>query len=149
MYIKYIILFPFVNSFNITLVKYPLLIFVAFVIYQLYKHVLLPMRVRNKYKAYPNVYVRSNFIPIIGEADKYIEDSKKGRATYYHQIEYALQLKGYDIRLSVLGDNIIFNMFSLKALKEFQEVCPSSIDRKGIPTKSFGKLFPNWALHYH
>lgn len=106
-----------------------------------------PVGIRARYKKYRNVYVRDKFIPLIGEADKYIEDSKKGRATYYHLIEYALELKGIDIRLSILGDNIIFNMFSLNSLKEFQNLCPGSIDRKGIPTKSFGKLFPSCSIH--
>jgi hypothetical protein len=49
------------------------------------------------------VYVSDRFIPLFGDAVKYLDDEKAERVRYYHIIQYGVQLKGYDLRLSVLG----------------------------------------------
>jgi len=127
--------------------KYALIGVLAFVGYNVYSLILLPLMARGRFAKFRNVHVSPKFTPVLGDADKYIEDMNNGKATHYHQIEYALNLKGVDLRVSTMGRLIIVNLFSAKAIKEFQEKCPGFIDRRSIANTSFGKMFPGSALH--
>ena len=78
-----------------------------------------------------------------------MEDIQQGKVNYYHQLEYALELKNIDIRVSFVASSIYINFFSIKSMREFIKKCPKYIDRHNIAHSGFGKLFPKALMHDH
>ena len=124
------------------IVKYLVLAIFLLFAYNFYLFIIKPFWYRSYYSKFSNVYVSENFIPLVGDAKKYLEDTKNGKVRYYHQIEYALKLSKYDLRLFTAGSMTIINVTSARAFKEFLEKIPEFFDRRSLAHKSFGKICP-------
>ncbi|CAI2365110.1 unnamed protein product [Moneuplotes crassus] len=118
----------------------------AFLVYNL-KFIFKPYFSRRRFKKYKNVYMYDKAPFVIGDASRYMEDMKKNRVNFYHQIEYAMELKDIDFRVSFIADRTFINVFSMRALKEFVQKVPKFIDRKSLANVGFGKIFPRSSVH--
>lgn len=128
------------------LCKYSLLSLLAFVGYFSYKLIFKQILVKRYYRRFKNVFVEDNVYSVFGDAKKYREDIKNGRVKHYHQIEYALALKGYDFRIFTAGNIYFITLVSQNAFKEFINRVPHFIDRRSMAHRSFGKVCPQSLL---
>ena len=111
------------------------------VAYLAYIYLISPLFAIRRYRKYENVYINEKFIPVVGEGAMYREDLKNGKASYYHQIEFANKMKGLDLKLAVFADRISFYLLSNQALQEFQNLSPEFIDRSDFSRGPLGKVF--------
>lgn len=126
-----------------TTIFYTSILLVLFLAFNVYKFIIKPYLLKRKYRKYHNVYMYPKAPPLVGDAIRYLQDMKAGKVNYHHQIQYALDLKGYDFRLSNMADKTYLNIYSLEATREFIQKSPKFIDRKSIARMSFGKMFPD------
>ena len=126
-----------------TVAKYLMLATFLLFAYNFYLFIIRPLWYRSYFSKYSNVYVSEKFVPLIGDAKKYIDDAKNGKCRIYHQIEYALKLPEYDFRLFTAGSIAILNINSIRAFKEFLEKIPKFIDRRSLAHRSFGRICPS------
>lgn len=126
--------------------KHLLILVVPVLTYYIYLFIVAQWLSRRHFKRFPNVYVTEKFVPLFGDAKKFKEDLSNNRAKHYHQIEYALSLKGYDFRAFIVGNVSILYLISQKSFTEFMSRTPEYLDRMDMSDKSFGKICPHALL---
>jgi cytochrome P450 len=121
------------------LTKYALYLVLGLVAYFVYELGIKPWRERRYYSQFANVTMKSNFVPLMGDFQDYIQDIKNDRPHYHKMIETATEVSKYDFRLTHENKRALLVAQSEQARKEMKALIPSKIDRE-VWLYSFGKL---------
>ncbi|CAI2366350.1 unnamed protein product [Moneuplotes crassus] len=112
------------------LLKIILYLLLALVVYIGYIGFYIPIKARRKYSQFKNVHVSQKFIPLLGDAGPYLEDTNNNRAHYDHKRRIEHQMgPDIDLKLEQLGTTPMLLVISHKALKELLSQIPTKIDR--------------------
>lgn len=134
--------FDFLVSLIFTVTKYILLAFIIYAAYTVNWLILTPYRKRQYYKKYPNVKMTEKFYPLVGDIANWNENVAKGQGVMYHYIKEVAENPETDFRLFQLGERIILDVVSFRAMDEFDKHVPHKIDRFEPPYTVVGNMFP-------
>ena len=112
-----------------SLVKYTALALVIYVLYLINWLVITPFRTRQYYKKYSNIKMSDKFYPLVGDIAIWAENMKKGLGVFHHYIKEVEDNPDTDFRLLQLGERVILDVASAKAMDEFDKFVPDKIDR--------------------
>ena len=101
-------------------VKCMVCFFIVFILYKMYEFIYLPWVVWRKYKKYPNVSVRDQFYPMLGDVAILQKNEAENKFRFHNYIEMILSNRNLDFKLAQMGPLTVFDVCSPKALHEFE-----------------------------
>ena len=119
----------YMMSLTYMLIKYVALILVLYVLYLVNWLVITPYRTRQFFKKYSNIKMTDKFYPLIGDIALWTENMKNGYGIFHHYIKEVAENPDTDFRLLQLGERVILDVASTKAMDELEKQIPSKIDR--------------------